>query len=349
LIKIVAGNGTTGWGECQAPLLAETTQSVVKSLFGPYLIGRNPLSHERIYRELYEMMVVRGHGSSFIHDAIAGIDMALWDLKGKHYQAPVSEILGGPFRDRLPCYVSGLMQETLEFRAQAAKRYRSEGYSGVKMFLGNDPEQDLQAVAAVREAVGPGYPIYVDWMWNYSLADAKSYGKKAAELGVKWIEAPLSTYDVPSHSALAAALDVPIAIGEPLRTVDEFRPWFAGQAIGVAQPDILRAGITSTWKIANLAAAHHVPAALHLGVSTGIGLAATWNVAAALPNFLIQELQLDLFANQMKVLKTPLTIECGHLCVPQSCGLGVEVDESYVEAHTTEHWLVDEAGIRRAG
>jgi L-alanine-DL-glutamate epimerase-like enolase superfamily enzyme len=92
-----------------------------------------------------------------------------------------------------------------------------------------------------------------------------------------------------------------------------------------------------------------VPTALHLGVSTGIGLAATWNVAAALPNFLIQEWQLDLFANQMRVLKSPLQIERGRLCVPQANGLGIEVDEAYITAHTTEHWRIDPSGIQRVG
>lgn len=347
LLKITTDNGLTGWGECQAPLLAETTQSILKQLFAPYLIAKNPLSSEVLYRDLYNMMEVRGHGSSFIHDAMAGIDIALWDLKGKHYGAPVCEMLGGPFIDVLPCYVSGLMQITLDKQCAAAKRYKEEGYSGIKPFLGNGPENDLRVVRALREAVGPEFPIYVDWMWNYSLPEAKIYGKQLSDLGVKWIEAPLSPYDVPSHRLLAAALDVPLAIGEPLRTVYEFQPWFMEQAIGVAQPDVLRTGITSALKIANAAAAHRIPVALHLGVSTGIGLAATWQLASALPNFLIQELQLSLFANQMHVLKTPLTVEGGRLRVPLAPGLGVEVDEEYVASHACEHWRIDRVGAHR--
>jgi L-alanine-DL-glutamate epimerase-like enolase superfamily enzyme len=345
LIRIETDSGLVGWGEAQAPIMPEVAATIVKSLFGPYLIGQNPLANEALYHRMYNMMEIRGHGSSFIHDAMAGIDIALWDIKGKHFGVPVCELLGGPFVRQLPCYVSGLREETLALNCEAARSYKAEGFAGIKLFLGHGAQEDLSIVRAIRQAVGDDYPLYVDLMWKYDLATNKKIGRALDRLGVRWIEAPLSPYDIPAHRELAQAVEAPLAVGEPLRTPYEFQPWFSAGAVGVAQPDIVRTGITAGWKIAGLAHAFHIPAALHLGACTVIGTAATWQVAAALPNFLIQEYQKGLFEANMPMLKTPLKVQSGKLILPETPGLGIEVDEAFVRCHSSETWRIDANGI----
>ncbi|MDP6111653.1 MAG: mandelate racemase/muconate lactonizing enzyme family protein, partial [Planctomycetota bacterium] len=112
IIKLTTECGLAGWGEASAPLVPETPASILANLVGPALIGQNPLSHEAIYERLFHLMDVRGHTSGFMMDAIAAADIAVWDLRGRHYGAPVSELLGGPLRARLSAYVSGLRQPT---------------------------------------------------------------------------------------------------------------------------------------------------------------------------------------------------------------------------------------------
>ena len=139
-----------------------------------------------------------------------------------------------------------------------------------------------------------------------------------------------------------------VAVGETLRTARQFEPWLSSRALAIAQPDIMRSGVTGALKIAALADAFHVPTALHTGVCTGIGMAATWQVAAALPGDLPQEHQHDLFEAVGHLLETPLQLENGHLIVPERPGIGAEVNEQAVHAASREHWIVDASGRRPA-
>ncbi len=134
-----------------------------------------------------------------------------------------------------------------------------------------------------------------------------------------WIESPLDPDDLNGHRELARRPATPVAAGETLRSVQQFRPWLERGAIRVAQPDVMRAGVTAARRIADLAA-HHCSAALHVGVSTAVGVAATWQLAAALPNFAIQEHQTDMFPAANRVLRAPLREEGGMLRVPEGPG-----------------------------
>lgn len=344
LIKITTDTDCVGWGETQAPIIPETPASIIEKLFAPFLIGRNPLETEVIYDQLYHMMEVRGHGSSFLIDALAGLDIALWDIKGKHYQSPIYELLGGPFQLKLPAYVSGLRQETIAEQCKAAIEYKEHGFEGVKLFLGRGLKRDIETITAVRKAVGDEFRLQTDLLWKYSLSECIQLGRVLDTLGIEFIESPLAPYDLLSHKQLAEKLDTPIAVGEPLRTIYEFQPWFANQAMEIVQPDVMRTGITAANKIANLAQANFKPIALHTGVSTNIGIAATWQVAASLSNHLIQEFQLGLFERNNQMLQTPLIEQEGLLLVPQKPGLGIDVNETFVRQHSTNHWTIDKNG-----
>ena len=347
IVKVPTATGLIGWGEASAPLIPETTCSLIANLVGPAALGQDPLATEAVYQRLYHLMDVRGHTSSFMIDAIAAIDIALWDIKGKHYQAPVCDLLGGPLRAELPSYVSGLRQSSLDERCRAAEEKVSEGFAGVKMFIGKSVGDVADEFRAVSEAVGDNGFVAVDLIHKYSVPEALRLGRTLDELQAAWLEAPVAPDDVAGHAELVRRLRTPVAIGEHLRTVQQFKPWFDRDALGIAQPDVPRTGITGAKKIAELAAAHQRQVGLHIGVFTAIGMAATWQTAAALPNFLVQEHQLDLFGPVNKILKSPLEERNGLLQVPTGPGLGVEVDEPVVLEETVEHWVIDENGKRR--
>lgn len=347
IVKITTDDGASGWGEVQAPLTPQTPAALIGTLLGPALLGQHALATSALYDRLYHLMLARGHAGSFLADAIAGLDIALWDLKGRHYEAPIHELLGGPYRRELPAYVSGLRVKSTGEKVALARRWCEHGFAGVKLFLGSAPGVVEDELRAVRAAIGREAFFAVDAICKYELPEARQLGGVLDELRVDWFEAPLNAEDVDGHAALARTMTTPVAVGETLRTPRQFVPWLRGQALAVAQPDLMRASITGTLRIAALADAQHVPTTLHTGVCTGIGMAATWQVAAALPGNLPQEHQGDLFATVGSVLRTPLVERAGRLIVPDRPGIGVDVDEAAVAGLATEHWVIDDRGRRQ--
>lgn len=337
LLKLTTDTGLVGWGEAQAPILPETAASVIKNLIGPFLLGKDPLRRAWIYDQLYHINNIRGHGTGFMLDAIAAADIALWDLAGKHYGSPICELMGGPFTNELTAYISGLRQPTLEEQCQAASQYMAEGYAGIKLFPGENIENTIREV---RKAAGPNARLYCDLLWRCRLDEALRLGRILDAEHYEFFEAPLPPEDIAGHQKLVQSLDIPIAIGEPLRTSYEFQSWFDNGALGVAQPDVVRTGLTSALKISALAEARRIPVAPHVGVCTGIGMAATWQLAASIPNFLIQEFQFELAKRANTILTTSLEWQGGKLIVPMQPGLGVEIDENALTNVIAEQWTI---------
>jgi L-alanine-DL-glutamate epimerase-like enolase superfamily enzyme len=293
------------------------------------------------------MMLVRGHNARFYLDAIAAVDTALWDLKGKAWQAPVCELLGGPFRERLPAYISGLRKPTAAERIPLARESMQRGFQGLKTFFGAGVDNLGEELAAIRDAIGPKAFLALDNIKAHSLREALRIGCDLDRVGGSWYEAPTLVEDIAGHRTLARRLDTPIAGGENLRSVAQFLPWIRSAALQVVQPDVGRCGITAAHRIAELAQAFHRPTALHVGVCTGVTMAATWQLAAALPSFLIQEHHSDLFETANRLLVTQLRETGGQLDVPTGPGLGIEVDEAAVTQHATEHWVMTTEGAKR--
>jgi L-alanine-DL-glutamate epimerase-like enolase superfamily enzyme len=346
LVKITASDGTSGWGEVQAPLTPETPAALIATLLGPALLGQNALATSFLYDRLYHLMLARGHVGSFLIDALAGLDLALWDLKARKLGVPLFELLGGPFNLKLPAYVSGLRVKTLNEKIALAKKFMGMGYAGVKIFTGITGGALEQEIREVRSAIGAEAFFGFDAICRQDLSTAIRTGQVLDDVKATYFEAPLNAEDVEGHASLAARISTAVAVGETLRTSRQFAPWLKQRALAVAQPDIMRCGITGTLKIAALCDAHHVPTTLHTGVCTGVGMAATWQLAAALPGSLPQEHQHDLFEVVSHVLKAPLTQEKGQLVVPTAPGIGVEVNEAAIESVSSAHWVVDDKGHR---
>jgi len=326
LVRIDTDQGLHGWGECQAPIVPEAAQAVVDRLLGPMLLGADPRDVRALRDRMYQSMNVRGHFTGFMVDAISGLDIALWDIAAKAAGTPLAAAIGAPLRDRLPAYVSGLRAPTVEDRAALAAECFRAGYAGVKLYLGHGLDPDVAQAAAVRDRVGSGARLVADAFWVYSMEEAVRLGGRLAALGVEWLESPIEPEDVLGHARLANQLDLPVAVGEALRTGHQFADWLRQDALDVAQPDIARCGITEGCRIAELAAAYRRPVALHLGVSLGVAMAATWHVAATLPHFLIQEHHPPMLELTNRFIAPPLRLDRGSLIVPAGPGLGVDVD-----------------------
>lgn len=349
LVKITLSDGTTGWGEGQSPITPETTATIVTTLLGPALLGQDVDNIAALNERMSKLMLARGHFGGFYVDALAALDTALWDIQGKRAGKPVCALLGDVKKTKLRAYVSGLRKKTDAEKVEAAKEFMGRGFAGVKIFTGADVRAVEALAHAVRAAIGRDRFFAIDALWSCDLQSAGYLGKLLEDLGGDWLESPLHPQDVDAHAALREITETPIAVGEVLRTAWQFKPWFRADAISVAQPDVMRCGITGTMEIARMAGGQDVPTAIHVGVSTGVGVAATWQVAAVMKNDLPQEHQLDLFEVANSLLTTPLEEVGGELMVPQRPGIGVDVNEEVVKSYAAEHWIVDAKGRRLAG
>ena len=294
LVRVECESGQVGWGESQAGVAPNVVASIVDTILAPVLIGRDALDGSVLWDEMYSCMRDRGHGGGFMMDAIAAVDIALWDLAGKVYEEPVSRLLGGAYRLELPLYLSGPRGNTLEQRLADTERFVDEGFSAVKLFIGRGVEADVSEVGAFREHFGADLVLLVDAQWLYSPPEALRLGKALEELRVGFLETPINPEDISGHAELSRDLALPIALGETERTRWQFLPFLNARAVDVVQPDVGRCGITETRRIAFLAELHNLPVTFHCGVGFGPYLAATLQTAAAIPNLMYVEYQPDM-------------------------------------------------------
>ncbi len=326
-VKISTADGDIGWGEALAPVAPEVVQQIIEQLLAPALIGRSPLDVNVLWNIMYDLMRERGYYGGFMLDAISACDVALWDLCGKMLGQPAHQLLGGAFRERIPCYVSGLPRPTAAERVELAQNYTEQGFEAFKLAAGHGVRADAASVAALRDALGAETTLLLDAHWVYALDEAVQLGNALADLGLGFFEAPINPEDVESHAQLAAAVAVPIAHGETERTRYQFRPWLMQKAADILQPDVGRAGISEVFKIAALAETFNVKMAPHLSVGLGICIAATIQVAAAIPNLYLLEYQPPVFEIANALLESPLICQDGCYEIPTGPGLGVALDE----------------------
>jgi D-galactarolactone cycloisomerase len=330
LVRVTAEDGTTGWGEALAPVAPEVPAAIVDLLLAPVLRGMDASGPRPAWSRLRDLMRERGHLVGHQADALAAVDIALWDLAGRIAGRGVADLLGGAFRSDIPTYVSGLPEPTDAGRAQLAHGWSDHGARAVKLHLGNGVDADLATVDAVR-AAAPSLKIAVDAHWVYSLEDAVRLAHGLAERHVWFLEAPLAPEDVTGHAELVARSPVPIAVGEALRNRYEFSQWLDARAARIAQPDVARTGITEGMVIAELCAARHVPVAPHHSIGLGVALAAGLHVAAAVDNLEVFEYQPTSTEIGGRILRTPIAVRPDGFTLPTGPGLGIDVDVDAVD------------------
>ena len=335
LVKIETDAGITGWGEAQSPLAPEVVCTIIRTLVAPLLVGESPMAHERLWSRLYAGMRVRGHTGSFMLDAIAGIDTALWDIRGKALGVRVCDLLGGPFSSELPAYISGLSGADNKARIAQATDYKARGFRAFKLFMDGEAGVLLRLYDELREKLGSDIQLMVDTLWRLEQAEAHRFGRELDARQAAWFEAPLKPEDVSGHARLAASVETAIAMGECWRTRWEMRPFFEAGAVEVYQPDIGRTGITEGMKLCSLAELCNVPVAFHVSIGLGVQIAAALHVAASIPNLMTVECNPKVWEVAEGLLKASLPVGAGVVGLPEGPGLGVEIDEEKLRPFVT--------------
>ena len=339
VVEIVTDNGLSGFGECFGP--ARPCAAMVEA-YTPLLLGADALATDLIWETLYNRFRDQGQKGVPI-SALSGIDIALWDLKGKHFGVPAHRLMGGPLRTEVDAYATGTYRkeagDPFDYIVEEVKGYAAEGFKGVKLKIGFDVAEDAALIAAVRAAIGPDLPLMLDANHGYDAIEAIKLGRRVEQYDITWFEEPVPPEDLDGYREIKAAISIPVAGGECEYTRFGFRNVLQRRAIDILQPDTCAAGgLSECKKIADMANAFGVRYVPHVWGSA-IGLAAALQLLAVLPRNppgrrpLEPILEFDRSEHPFRqaIVTTPIEHENGVVRIPEGPGLGIEIDRAALE------------------
>jgi L-alanine-DL-glutamate epimerase-like enolase superfamily enzyme len=290
------------------------------------LIERLPGEDARQIEAIWQKLFFATHGTvvgAITSLALAAVDIALWDLRGKALGQPLWLLAGG-HRRSVPLYDTegGWLNLSTEELVEGAARSAEKGFGGIKLKVGKPrPHEDLERLRAVREAVGPNVDLMADANQSLTYPEAKRRAHLYEEVDLFWLEEPLPAEDLTGHAQLAASTSVPIAVGESIYSGSHFREYLAAGAAGIVQPDVARVGGITPWlKIAHLAETFNVKVAPHFLMELHVSL------AAAVPNSLYVE-----YIPQLRsIVRSELEIADGRALAPSAPGIGIDWDQEAI-------------------
>jgi len=333
-VKIATDSGLVGVGQSACWAYPNAVSSIVDS-FRPYLVGQDPMRTEHIWQRLYRMGPFRG---SVLMGAVSSIDIALWDIKGKHYRAPVWELLGGRYRDRVRLCLM-LSDGSVDELVDGARTALREGFTAIKFFALPAGYQDMSQAAlikttcekvnAVRDAVGPEADIILELGRRLTPPQAISLIEALVPVRPLFFEDPIQIDSISSQAEIARRVNAPLAYGERLHSIWEFRELLAQGGTQYVRPDLgLAGGFSQCKKIAAVAESYHAIVATH-NYFGPLLTAASIHLDVCSPNVAVQEYLIRDESPIHGAINSTLRREGGFMCVPESPGLGVEFDETH--------------------
>jgi len=334
LVEIICEDGTTGWGECLGPA---GPNAATVAAYAVWLKGMNALEHERIWATLYNALRDQGQRGITV-TALSGIDIALWDIKGKAYGQPVSVLLGGRWRESVRAYATGSFKrdgvDRVADNAEECGSHARAGFHAVKIKIGFGVEEDLRVIEAVRDAIGPETRLMIDANHGYDTIEAITLGQRAAKYGIDWFEEPVVPEQLAAYRKVRAGQPIPVAGGETWHTRWGFAEPLASGCVDIAQPDLCGVGgFTEAKRVADLCTHYGVRLVPHVW-GTAVQIAAALQfMAAMVPNPVRQNpvepiMEFDRTHNPFRqaVVTTPIEHDGGVVRIPDAPGLGIEID-----------------------
>lgn len=361
-VKLETDSGLIGWGETAVLFsmygMERAFEKIIEGVFNRYLVGRDPLNREMLNKLMYAGLSSQ-HADYFIGGIISAFDVAMWDICGKHFEAPVCDLLGGRFRNRFRTYTylyeldaegglaasaaswSGNPQRVGELAAEIV----DQGFTAVKLdplrytLPGVQPigpweitmeeyDRAERTIEAIRNAVGNRADILIGTHGQITPSVSRRLAKRLEKYDPLWLEEPCPPENFEEMGRIAASTSIPIATGERLAYVHDFQKLFAAGACHYAQPDLGSCGgITAAKQISALAESHYVLMAPHVWGGPVI-TAAAMQLDAAIPNFLIQESIYKSGGFFDEIVNEPLKWEDGDLVLDERPGIGVELNEA---------------------
>ncbi len=342
LVKVTADDGTVGWGEAFAP--PRTVATLIEEFFADAVVGLDPWDAETLADAVYTGEIGGYHfgRQAFTQAALTGVEVALWDLRGKALGKPVRELLSGQSHDAVTPYASTMyITEWGQDPAEPMERAVEEGFTAAKIKIGRSVEDDVHRVRTAREILGDDARLMVDYNGNYTATDALESIRAIEEFDLTWIEEPVPPEDVDGYRRLRDAIDVPLAAGEAHHGRFEFTDLVRENVVDVVQPNLGRCGgFAEARYLARLATTNNVRIRPHVW-NSAVGLAAAIQFAATVPSYPMRSdrstrpilFEFDRSENPLRneLLAEPFDPTGGELSVPDAPGLGIEIDETAVE------------------
>jgi D-galactarolactone cycloisomerase len=339
VVEIVTDEGLSGFGEVYGP--PRPNRGVVEA-YAPLLVGEDPFAIERHWQRLYNHL--RDHGQKGLAiQALSGIDIALWDLKGRALGLPVHVLMGGPIRSRVRAYATGLYRRARDehetYLREEAASYAALGFTAMKLKIGWGVAEDIRLTKALRDEIGPAIELMVDANHAYDALDAITYARAVMDLDIGWFEEPVAPEDYDGYREVKASRTISVAGGECEFTRYGFRRLLTERLVDIAQPDTCSAGgLSECKKIADMAMAFGVRYVPHCW-GTGIARAAALQLLAVLPHnppglYPTEPLlEFDMSEHPVRdaVTTEPTVQEGGFVDIPGGPGLGIEIDRSALE------------------
>ncbi len=330
VVRVKTDEGITGIGLGRGIREAPDVEVAILEHLKQYVIGQDPFDTERIWHEMWQPKLVGRRGITT--RVISGIDIALWDIKGKVANRSVHKLLGG-YADKVPVYVAGGYYEEgkgLEELASEVEESISTGARGVKMKIGGAPiNEDVERVRVVRETVGPGVKVMVDANCAYRHFEAIEMARKIEKYDISWFEEPVSPDDYKGHQLISQSTVIPVATGENEYTRYGFRELIENRCVDILQPDAqIMGGITEFMKVAAMAQSHDLTIAPHGNQEVHVQL------VAAIPNGLTVEFyrgSTDPMWGQM--FEDTLMIEDGYVRPSERPGMGIVLNDKALVPH----------------
>ncbi len=345
-VKVETDEGIHGWGEAYTQSDRDVVIQQHIAELTRYLVGRSPFNIKHFTHFAYEDFSTK-RGSMDLYCAVSGIEHALWDIVGKAAQQPVYNLLGGACRSRIRCYANGWFEDARkpEDYGRMAVAAVKQGFTALKfdpfpgswrLYIPKEEERiAVENVRAVREAVGPDIDILVEVHRRLAPMHAIRVARMMEEYKPFWFEEPCPAENVEALAEVRRSINIPVVTGEALYTKAQFREVFEKRAADIINPDICNTGgILELKEIAAMAEPYYVAVSPHGWNSTGIGLAASLQVCANIPNLLIFEYALGFEPMLKDILVKPFELKNGYIDLPTAPGLGIEVREEALAKYT---------------
>ncbi len=357
-VRLETDDGLHGWGECYTQADRDTSVAAHLDQLSRYVVGWDATQIKHFTDAMYNDFAAR-RGAMDYYSAISGIEQALWDIAGKRLGVPVYELLGGACRERIRVYANGWARGgSREDLAESAQAMVERGFTAMKfdpvpgpwrtLISTADEREAVERVRVVREAVGEDVEILVEIHRRLAPMHAVRIARGIEQYRPFWFEEPVLAENIDALAAARAEINIPVVTGEELYTKFEFREVFERRAADIINPDVCNVGgILELKEIAAMAEPYFVAVSPHNFNSTTVGLAATLQVSAMIPNFLITEFFVNLEAWGREVAVTPFEVVDGYIDLPRTPGLGIDLDEAALARYPYEPF--PPRSVRRAG
>jgi L-alanine-DL-glutamate epimerase-like enolase superfamily enzyme len=336
IVKITAEGGLTGWGEAHHGRCPGAVAHLVNTTMRQLVVGQDANDINGIWKKVYDKQLASHGMGAGACLALSGIDMALWDIRGKALKLPLYQLLGGRAKP-IPAYAGGVSLGYQEPRSliEEARPHIEGGYKAVKLRIGDTVARDVERITAIRKTFGDDLVILTDANTGYGVDDVRAAMPALDAHHVGWLEEPFPAHDYKSYQQAARYGRTPLAAGENHYTRFEFNRVIEDGAITILQPDLSKTGgITEAVRIAALASSWKLPIHPHTSM-TGLNMAATIHFLAAIENGGYFEADIsrnNLFRDEM--VSSPYKVDRdGNVAPLEAPGIGVELDENFLAAH----------------